>query len=62
MTFEFDYNTDTDQITIVYDGACVLSSDFDGEKATFRNFEKIGDDEVESMLKNLCRAAYNVLA
>jgi len=61
MTFEFDYNTDTDQITIVYDGVCVLTSDFDGEKTTFRNFEKIGDEEVEHMLKNLCRAAYNVL-
>ena len=61
MTFEFDYDTTTDRITIVYDGAYVLTADFDGEKPSFKNFEKINDDEVEHMLKNLCRAAYNVL-
>jgi hypothetical protein len=62
MTFEFDYDTDTDQITIVYDGTCVLTVDFDGEKPAFKNFDKIGDDEIETMLRNLCKAAYNVLA
>jgi hypothetical protein len=61
MTFEFEYNTDTDQITIVYDGSCVLKVDFDGERPIFRNFNKIQDEEIELMLKNLCRNAYNVL-
>ena len=46
MTFEFDYNTDTDEITIVYDGACVLKSMFDGERVVFKNFEKLKDDEI----------------
>jgi uncharacterized lipoprotein YehR (DUF1307 family) len=62
MTFEFDYNTDTDEITIVYDGACVLKSTFDGEKVTFKNFEKLKDEEIEGMLKRLCREAFDVLA
>lgn len=62
MTFEFDYDQDTDQITIIYDGACVLKADFDGERPTFRNFDKVGDEEIELILKNLCRAAFNVLA
>lgn len=62
MTFEFDYDTDTEQITIVYDGTCVLTVDFDGEKPVFKNFDKIGDDEIEAMLRNLCKSAYNVLA
>jgi hypothetical protein len=62
MTFEFDYNTDTDQITIVYDGLCVLKADFDGEKPIFHNFEKIRDEEIEGLLKSLCRHAYDVLA
>lgn len=61
MTFEFEYNTDTDQITIVYDGSCVLKVDFDGERPIFRNFNKIQDEDIELMLKNLCRNAYNVL-
>jgi len=62
MTFEFDYNPDTDQITIVYDGSCVLKADFDGERPSFKNFEKVGDDDIEKILKDLCRATYNVLA
>jgi hypothetical protein len=62
MTFEFDYDQETDQITIVYDGSFVLKVDFDGERPIFRNFEKIGDEEIENILRNLCRAAYNVLA
>jgi hypothetical protein len=62
MTFEFDYDQETDQITIIYDGSFTLKVDFDGEKPTFRNFDKIGDDEIENMLRNLCRTAYTVLA
>jgi len=62
MTFEFDYDPDTDQITIVYDGSCVLKVDFDGERPIFRNFDKVQDEEIENMLRNLCKAAYNVLA
>lgn len=61
MTFEFDYNTDTDEITIVYDGACVLKASYDGEKVRFKNFEKLKDEEIEQLLKNLCRATYDVL-
>jgi len=61
MTFEFDYNTDTDEITIVYDGTCVLKVSYDGERTTFRNFEKLKDEEIELLLKNLCRATYDVL-
>jgi hypothetical protein len=62
MTFEFDYDTATDRITIVYDGAFVLTADFDGERPSFKNFDKVNDEEVENMLRSLCRNAYNVLA
>lgn len=61
MTFEFDYNQDTDQITIVYDGSCVLKVDFDGEKPKYHNFEKLKDEDVEILLKNLCKSVYAVL-
>jgi len=61
MTFEFDYNLDTDEISIVYEGSFVLKAEFDGERPVFRNFEKIKDEDVENMLKNLCRTAFNVL-
>jgi hypothetical protein len=62
MTFEFDYNDDTDRITITYDGSHVLTADFDGEKVSFKNFDRVEDEGVEMMLKTLCRSAYNVLA
>ena len=62
MTFEFDYDQDTDQITIIYDGSFVLKADFDGERPIFKNFDKVKDEEIELILKNLCRAAFNVLA
>jgi len=62
MTFEFDYDTATDQITIVYDSAFVLTVEFDGEKPKFKNFDKIDDEDIENMLRNLCRNAYSVLA
>jgi hypothetical protein len=61
MTFEFDYNTDTEEITIVYDGTYVLKASFDGDRIIFKNFEKIGDDDIEQLLKSFCRSAVNVL-
>ena len=62
MTFEFDYNTDTDQITIVYDGTCVVTANYDGSRISFKHFDKIDDEDIEKLLKDLCRAAYGVLA
>ena len=62
MTFEFDYNTDTDRITIVYDGSCVVTADYDGERAIFHHFDKIDDENVEKILKNLCKDFFNAIA
>ena len=62
MTFEFDYNTDTEQITIVYDGSSVLKASYDADKFVFSNFDKIGDDEMEVLLKSFCKAVLNTLS
>ena len=62
MTFEFDYNTDTDRITIVYDGSCVLTADYDGERAVFHNFNKVEDEAVAKLLKAFCKDVYGLLA
>jgi hypothetical protein len=62
MTFEFDYNTETEQITIVYDGSFVLNAQFDSEKPVFKNFDKIQDEEIEHILKSLCKNMYSALA
>ena len=62
MTFEFDYNMDTDQIKIVYDGAWVLTAEFDGETVCYHNFDKIEDDTFAKILKNLCKETFKALA
>lgn len=62
MTFEFNYDTDTDEIAIIYEGSFVLKAEFDGERLIFKNFDRIKDDEIETMLRNLCKTAFNVLA
>jgi hypothetical protein len=61
MRFEFDYDTEAEQITIVYDGVFTLTVDYDGEKLIFKNFDRVEDDEIEKILKTLCRAAFDVL-
>ena len=62
MCFEFDYNADSEEITIIYDGSCVLRVDFDGEEPTFHNFNKVEDEDVEILLKKFCRQVYSVLS
>ena len=62
MTFEFDYNDDTDKITITYDGTCVLTASFDGERPKFTGFEKLDDETLEIFFKGLCRSARALLA
>jgi len=62
MTFEFDYNTDTDEITIFYDGSFVVSAEYDGEVVTFHNFSKIEDEAIAKLLKSFCREVYKVVA
>lgn len=61
MTFEFDYNTDTEQITIVYEGSSVLKASYTADKLVCSNFDRIGDEEVEAILKNFCKAILNTL-
>lgn len=62
MRFEFDYDIETDQITIVYDGAFTLTANYDGEEVTFKHFDRLDDEQLEQILKNLCRSAFGVLA
>jgi hypothetical protein len=61
MNFEFDYNTDTEQITIVYDGSCVITATFDGDKTHFKGFDKVDDEEVIKILKSLCKDVFTAL-
>lgn len=61
MRFEFEYDIEIDKITIVYDGAFTLTAHYDGSQVVFKNFDKLEDDELEGILKTLCRSAFNAL-
>jgi len=62
MTFEFDYNTDTDHITIVYDSSLVLTADYDGETIHYHNFDRVDDETLAKILKTLCKETFKALA
>lgn len=62
MRFEFDYDIEIDQITIVYDGAFTLTASYDGSQVSFKNFDRLDDEELENILKNLCRSAFSALS
>jgi hypothetical protein len=62
MRFEFDYDIEIDQITIVYDGAFTLTASYDGSQVSFKNFDRLDDEDLENILKNLCRAAFSALS
>lgn len=55
MTFEFSYDPSSEEIFITYDNQVALSAFFDGEEIVYSGFEKIRDDDVERILKSLCR-------
>ena len=55
MTFEFEYDEETEQITITYDSSLVLKASFNEGKPVFKNFSKIDDEEIENLLKKLCK-------
>jgi hypothetical protein len=62
MRFEFDYDIEIDQITIVYDGAFTLTASYDGSQVSFKNFDRLDDEDLENILKNLCRSAFSALS
>jgi hypothetical protein len=54
MLFEFEYNADSDEASIIYDGAYLLKVEFDGDTPHFHGFEKLSDEDTENLLKKLC--------
>jgi hypothetical protein len=60
MTFEFTYDTESEEIHIVYDNFVVLKASQENNKYAFHNFEKIEDEEVETVLKNLCKQTFSI--
>ena len=60
MTFEFEYDPEVEQITIIYDSSTVLKVSFDDGKPVYKNFSKIQDEEIEALLKKFCKDVYTL--
>lgn len=61
MTFEFEYDVESEQITIIYDSSCTLKVSFGDGKPIFKNFDKIDDEEIENLLKKFCRDVHDLV-
>lgn len=61
MTFEFEYNSEIEQITIIYDSATVLKVSFDEGRPVYKNFSKIEDEEIENLLKKFCKDIHTIV-
>ena len=62
MTFEFTLDTKTEEISIIYDNSIVITAWSDGHEIHYNGFEKVDDDDVEKILKNLCKSVINTIA
>jgi hypothetical protein len=60
MTFEFTYDTEAEEIHIVYDNSIVLKASMENDKYAFQGFERVNDDQIESVLKTLCRQTFQI--
>jgi hypothetical protein len=61
MTFEFNYDPESEEISIIYDNYAPLKAYVDNGKLRFFHFEKIEDEDIENLLKNLCKHTFDVL-
>jgi hypothetical protein len=61
MTFEFNYDPESEEISIIYDNYAPLKVYQDNGKLRYLNFEKIEDEDIENLLKNLCKNTFDVL-
>jgi hypothetical protein len=60
MTFDFTYDTETEEIHIIYDNYLVLKAAIENSGVVFQNFDRIDDEGIEAILKNLCRQTFNL--
>ena len=60
MNFDFTYDTEAEEIHIIYDNYLVLKATAENNGVVFQNFDKIDDEGIEAVLKNLCRQTFNL--
>jgi hypothetical protein len=60
MNFDFTYDGETEEINIIYDNQLALKAFMENNRCVFQNFSKIEDENVEALLKNLCKQTFHI--
>jgi hypothetical protein len=61
MNFDFNYDPESEEIGITFDNSVTLRAYQQNGKIIFVNFDRIDDADVEDLLKNLCKATFDML-
>ena len=61
MTFEFNYDIESEEIHITFDNCVTVRAFQKSGKVVFVNFSNIDDEDIEELLKNLCIATFDML-
>ena len=60
MTFEFDYDTESEEIHITFDNCITMRAFQQNGKIVYVNFSNVDDEDIEELLKNFCVATFNM--
>jgi hypothetical protein len=61
MNFEFNYDPESEEISITYDNSITLRAYQQSGKIIFVNFDRVDDPDIEDLLKNVCKNTYSLL-
>ena len=61
MNFEFNYDPESEEICIIYDNYATLRAYQDNGRMKYQNFHHVDDEDIEDLLKNLCKQTFDML-
>jgi hypothetical protein len=60
MTFEFNYDPESEEVHITVDNSITCRAFQQNGKIVFVNFSNIDDEDMEGLLKNLCKETFHM--
>jgi hypothetical protein len=61
MTFDFNYDPESEEIHITYDNCVTIRAYQERGKIVYVNFNKVDDEDIIKLLKNLCQQTFDIL-
>ncbi len=61
MTFEFNYDPESEEIHITFDNQLTMRAYQEYGNIVFSGFERVEDEDIEDLLKSLCKKTFSVL-